>query len=182
VYLTLNRRPSCDAIQMPVHCKLIVSLNMLANPQPPDTTPRKSVFRNPLLYSSAVLIIVAAYVGVLVLSRRHENQQIDRQAAQNRAEKQLEQDRIAIEQLGGKDLAIQMFYADPGVIHPGQTVQLCYGVANAKTVILEPQDSPVWPSPNRCVDVSPHKTTTYVLTIDDGSGHTQSQSLTVSVR
>ena len=84
--------------------------------------------------------------------------------------------------MGGKDLAIQSFYASPGVVHPGEKLQLCYGVANAKTVKLEPQDNPVWPSYNRCVDVSPKKDTTYTLTIEDGSGHTQTQSLDVKVR
>ena len=54
-------------------------------------------------------------------------------------------------------------------------------VANAKTVTLEPQSNPVWPSYARCVDVAPTKTTTYTLTISDAAGHTKSQSLTVTV-
>ena len=84
--------------------------------------------------------------------------------------------------MGGKDLAIQTFYATPGEIHRGQTVQLCYGVANAKTVTLEPQSNPVWPSYSRCVDVTPTKTTIYTLTINDVVGHTKSQTLEVKVR
>jgi len=50
--------------------------------------------------------------------------------------------RAAIEQLGGNHLAIQMLYATPR-IHRGETAQICYGVANAKTVTLEPQSGKV---------------------------------------
>jgi hypothetical protein len=84
--------------------------------------------------------------------------------------------------MGGKELAIQNFYATPGEVRRGQTVQLCYGVANAKTVTLEPQSSPVWPSYSRCVDVTPTKTTIYTLTIADASGNTKTQTLQVKVR
>src|SRR5438046_8391600 len=84
--------------------------------------------------------------------------------------------------MGGKELAIQNFYAIPGVIRSGQSVQVCYGVANAKTVKLEPQSNPVWPSYARCVEVTPAKTTTYTLTITGAAGDTKSQSLVVTVR
>jgi hypothetical protein len=151
---------------------------MLAEPAPES----KSIFKNPFLYSSVALGVALLVVGGILLSRRWENRSIDRRAAQERTEKQLQQDRQAIEQLGGKDLAIQNFYASPGSIRRGETVKLCYGVANAKTVTLEPQSNPVWPSHARCVDVIPAKTTTYTLTIADASGHTQSQTLEVKVR
>jgi hypothetical protein len=151
---------------------------MLAEPAPES----KSIFKNPFLYSSAVLVLALFVVGGILLSRWWENRSIDRRATQERTEKQLQQDRQALEQLGGKDLAIQNFYASPGAIRRGETVKLCYGVANAKTVTLEPQSNPVWPSYARCVDVTPAKTTTYTLTIADASGHTQSQTLEVKVR
>jgi hypothetical protein len=57
-----------------------------------------------------------------------------------------------------------------------------YGVANAKTVSLEPQSNPVWPSYSHCVDVKPTKTTTYTLAIADASGNTKTQTLEVKVR
>jgi hypothetical protein len=151
---------------------------MLAEPNPPS----KSIFKNPLLYSSAVLVVALLVIGAILFSRWWENRSIDRRATQERTEKQLQQDRQALEQLGGKELAIQNFYASPGAIRRGETVKLCYGVANAKTVTLEPQSNPVWPSYARCVDVHPTKTTTYTLTIADDSGHTQSQTLEVQVR
>jgi hypothetical protein len=152
---------------------------MLAQPDPP---PSKSLFKNPMLYSSTVLVIVVFVVGWILISRWLENRSIEKHAKEERTQKQQEQDRVTLEQLGGKELAIQNFYASPGEIRRGATVQLCYGVANAKTVKLEPQSNPVWPSYSRCVDVTPTKTTTYTLTIADAAGNTKTQTLEVKVR
>jgi cbb3-type cytochrome oxidase subunit 3 len=150
---------------------------MIAQPDPP----KKSAFKNPFLYSWAALAIVVLFVGWIIFSRWQENRGIEKHAREERTEKQQEQDRATLEQLGGKELAIQNFYATPGVVRRGETVQLCYGVANAKTVKLEPQSNPVWPSYSRCVDVTPSKSTTYTLTIADAAGNTRSQSLEVKV-
>jgi hypothetical protein len=141
-----------------------------------------SVFKNPLLYSSIVLAFVALAVVSILFSRWDENRRIERNAAQEKKQKQLDSDRIALEQLGGKELAIQAFYATPGAIHRGESVQLCYGVANAKTVTLEPQSNPVWPSYSRCVEVAPAKDTVYTLTASDAAGNTRTQTLEVKVR
>ena len=151
---------------------------MLAQPDPP----KESAFKNPLLYSWAALAIVALVVCAILFSRWAENRDIENRAKEERAQKQREQDRIALEQLGGKELAIQNFYATPGTIRRGETVQLCYGVANAKSVKLEPQSQPVWPSYSRCVDVTPTKSTIYTLTIADTAGNTKTQTLEVKVR
>ena len=86
------------------------------------------------------------------------------------------------ESLGGSRFGILSFYASPGLIHRGDSAQLCYGVSNAKTVRLEPQTNPVWPSQARCVDVSPKKDTTYTLTAEDGQGNTKTMTVTVTVR
>jgi hypothetical protein len=141
----------------------------------------KSVLKNPLLYSSIALGIALLAVAWILFSRWQQNHEIDRQAAQQRAQKQLQNDRAALEQFGGKELDIQNFYASPGVIHRGESAQLCYGVANAKTVKLEPQSNPVWPSYARCVDVSPKKDTVYTLTIEDAAGNTKSQTVEIKV-
>ena len=151
---------------------------MLAQPDPP----RKSVFKNPVLYSGSALVIVALIVVGILVSRWKENRDLEERAEQAKAQKQHEQDRIALEQFGGKELAIQNFYATPGTIRRGQSVQICYGVANAKTVTLEPQSNPVWPSYSRCVDVTPTKSTTYTLTIADAAGNAKTQTLEVKVR
>jgi hypothetical protein len=151
---------------------------MLAQSDPP----KKSALKNPFLYSWTALAIAALVVCGILFSRWLENRGLEKHAKQEKTRIQLEQDRIALEQMGGKELAIQNFYATPGTVRRGETVQLCYGVANAKTVKLEPQSNPVWPSYSRCVDVTPAKSTTYTLTIADATGNTKSQALEVKVR
>src|ERR1700719_1681153 len=142
--------------------------------------PQKSIFKNPLVYSSLLILIVAAYVGWILLSRHQATRAYEQRAQEAQAKKQRENDQVAIEQLGGSDLAIQMLYATPR-IHRGETAQVCYGVANAKTVTLEPQSSKVWPSHNLCVDVKPAKTVTYTLLATGADGKTVSQQVTVEV-
>jgi hypothetical protein len=142
----------------------------------------KSILSNPLLYSSAVLLVASLSVAFVVISRWQDRRNIERQAAQELKEKQHAQDRLAVEQLGGKEFRILSFYASPTVIRQGQTAQLCYGVANAKSVKLQPEGPRVWPSAAHCVDVSPTKSITYTLTIEDGTGKTQSQDVEIKVR
>lgn len=138
----------------------------------------RSAFRNPYLYSGILILAALGYVGWVFYSRWQENREIERQAA----EKRRAVDALTVENMGGNRLEIQNFYASPGIIHRGQTAQLCYGVANAKTVKLDPPEKAVWPSYARCVDISPVKDTTYTLTIGDGKGNTQTATLTVTVR
>ncbi len=76
---------------------------MLAQPE----TQLKSVFKNPFLYSWTALAIVVLVVGWILFSRWQENRTIEKHAKEERTLKQQEQDRIAVEQLGGKELAIQ---------------------------------------------------------------------------
>jgi hypothetical protein len=148
-------------------------------PEPPAET--KTVLRSPLLYSSMVVGLILLFTVWTLFSRWQQNVAIERRAREEKSRQQLETDRIVLDRLGGKELAIQSFYASPGAIHKGESVQLCYGVANAKTVTLDPQPNAVWPSYARCVSVSPAKSTTYTLSISDASGNTRTQSLQVTV-
>jgi hypothetical protein len=147
----------------------------------PDRTRQKSVFKNPLIYSSFAIVMVAAYVGYILYSRHRDNRAYEQRAREAQARKQRESDQAAIEQLGGSELAIQMLYATPK-IKRGESGQVCFGVANAKTVTLEPQSAPVWPSHNLCVDIKPVRTTTYTLTATSTDGKSVSQQVTVEVR
>jgi len=135
-------------------------------------------FRNPLLYMSALLLISMLYVGWVFSSRRQAAREMERRAK----EKERADAAQTFEMLGGDRFEILNFYAVPGVIHRGDSAQLCYGVSNAKSVRLEPQTNPVWPSQARCVDISPKKDTTYTLTAEDGHGNTKTMTLTVQVR
>lgn len=125
-----------------------------------------------------VLAVAALFVAWIFFSRWQEARNIEQRAL----EKKREQDRRTVELLGGDRLEIQHFFANPGIIRRGESVQICYGVANAKKVTLEPQSNPVWPSYHRCVDVKPTQDTTYTLTIEDAKGQTKSASFTVQVR
>jgi len=145
---------------------------------PPPDQKQFSGFRNPLLYTSILLVAALAYVGWVLTSRRQEARELEQRAKENeRAEAAR-----TFETLGGDRFEILNFYAVPGVIRRGDSAQLCYGVSNAKAVRLEPQSSTVWPSQSRCVDVAPKKDTTYTLTAEDGHGNARTSSLTVTVR
>ncbi len=141
-----------------------------------------SGFRNPLLYTSTLLLVALIYVAGTFYVSRQQNREIEQRAAHATAAKERANDALTVEQLGGNEFKILNFYATPPVVHAGEAVQLCYGVSNAKTVKLEPQTNPVWPSVSRCVDVTPKKTTEYTLTIEDGNGDSKTSALTVQVR
>jgi hypothetical protein len=141
----------------------------------------KPIWKNPFVYTGALIIVLAVYVGAIVFTRWNENRTIEQRERDASATRQREEDKNAVEQMGGSELAIQSFYGN-AAIHRGQTAQLCYGVANAKKVTLEPQSNPVWPSYSRCVDVTPTKTTVYTLTASDDAGHSVSQTFTVKVQ
>ena len=128
-----------------------------------------------------MLVCVAIYVGFVLLTRYESNRDFERRDAAQKAEQRREEDRRAVEQLGGSDLAIRSLYVSPPQIHRGEKAQLCYDVANAKTVTLDPPEGEVWPSHSRCVDLTPTKTTTYTLTIADTSGKTATQSVELQV-
>jgi hypothetical protein len=151
---------------------------MLAEPEPEKPSPLK----NPFVYSSIALLIVVLYVGWVFFSRWHENRRIERAAAEKATAMQQQQDRTTVEEMGGKELAIQSFYGTPGVVRKGGSVQLCYGVANAKTVTLAPQDNPVWPSYSRCVDVKMEKTTTFTLTATNAAGKSVNSTVEIKVK
>lgn len=142
---------------------------------------KDSKSKSPLVYTSLAILVVAVYVMWTLLSRHMANRAYERQVQEEQAEKQRQSDRAAVEQLGGSELAIQMLYAT-AEIRRGQAAQVCFGVANAKSVTLEPQDHPVWPSHNLCVDVKPNKTTTYTLTATAADGKSVTQQVAVKVR
>lgn len=92
--------------------------------------------RNPLLYTSLLVLLSMLYAGWVLFSRRQEVREMEEKA---KAEK-LAEDQKIVESLGGNRFEILNFYASPPVIHRGETAQLCYGVSNAKAVHLEPAD------------------------------------------
>jgi hypothetical protein len=138
--------------------------------------------RNLWLGFGAVVLILLAFIGYTFWSRHTENADLAYKQQAARSAQQRESDAAAVEELGGSDFKILAFYASPGSIHRGDTVDMCYGVSNAKTVKLDPPEANVWPSANRCMQVTPKKTTTYTLTIDDRKGNISNQQLTIIVK
>jgi hypothetical protein len=147
-----------------------------------QSPPPKSIFKNPYLYSWILFVAVLVYLGFLFTLRRAATREFERRNAEKAAEQRRADDRAAVEQLGGTELAIRSLYISPSVIHHGESAELCYDVANAKSVVLDPPAGEVWPSHNRCVPLSPKKTTTYTLTVTDEAGKTISQSAQLKVR
>ena len=149
---------------------------------PETPSPSKSPLKNPFLYSSLVILGVLLYVSYILYARYESNREYERKTKERQTEQQREEDRLAVEQLGGSELAIRGLYVSPRTIRPGETAQLCYDVANAKSVTLDPPVGAVWPSHSRCLNISPRKTTTYTLTIKDAAGNTVSQGVELPVR
>ncbi len=119
----------------------------------------------------------AAYVGIVFYTRWRGDRVMQEQATA--AER--EEDREVFEGMGGDRFDILRFFPYPGEVKRGYSTMLCYGVSNAKSVTLEPQPNAVWPAFERCISVSPKKTTTYTLTATDAAGHTKSATVTVEV-
>jgi len=150
---------------------------MLAENQ---NAPQRNFLKSPAGLFTLLILAAAIYVGWVFFSRHRQDVAYNQRIQNERSQKQRESDQAALEQLGGNELAIQTLYA-PLRIHRGETAQICYGVANAKSVTLEPQSNAVWPSHSRCVDVKPTKTTTYTLTAIAADGQSVSQQVTIVV-
>jgi hypothetical protein len=142
------------------------------------TEEKKTLFQRIPLIMPYFVLIAALYAGWTFYSRWSAADEA-RKAAQAQ---QVERARKEVELNGGSRLKITMLYAAPGVLRRGQSAQLCYGVVNAKNVSFDPPIPNVWPSLNRCVDVSPRKTSTYTLHADDGAGHSDVAHISVEVK
>ena len=128
--------------------------------------------------TSAIVVLVFIYVGWVFYSRHRDvREQEDRTRAA-----EAENAKFAVDKYGGDRVKILAFSLSSGAIRGGQTVQICYGVANAKTVKIEPPVGEIWPSMSRCLDAKPKKDTTYVLTVEDAAGHTDTAQLSIKVQ
>jgi len=79
-------------------------------------------------------------------------------------------------------VAILRFYASPGVLVEGDRATVCYGVAKARSVRIEPPVEALGPSLNRCIQVTPAEDTRYTLTAEGDDGRTVSESFTIQVQ
>lgn len=145
-----------------------------------DSAPEpRTRFRLYVIVSVLAFLFVGLYIGWVFYSRWEANQSV----AEKAAEKQRAQNQQTFEMMGGNRFDILVYAANPPIIRAGEESSLCYSVSNAKAVKIEPQaEEPVWPAFSRCVHVSPRKTTIYTLTIEDGTGHSKTAAVEVTVR
>ena len=142
----------------------------------------RSFFRNPLVYTTTLMVIGMFYLAGVFFFRWENNRNTDRRAGEKEAQEKAAEAQRVYDSLGGSQFAILNFYASPSLIHPGESSQLCYGVSNAKDVKLDPPVASVWPSAARCITVSPRKETTYTLAAVDAQGNTKTATVTLLVK
>lgn len=151
-------------------------------PKTPVHGKREDHVRRLLRYMPILILLAAIYAGFVLFTRWNENRDAVAKEKEAAKSQQSEAAARALDAVGGTEFSILSFYATPGLIHRGQQTEICYGVANAQTVKIDPDlGRGVWPSVNRCIDITPKKTTTYTLTADDGHGNTKTASFTLEV-
>jgi len=134
-----------------------------------------------LIWSAVLPVLGLIYACLVLYLRRQEERTLEREATEKKQAQEKEDAKRTLDALGGSQFQILNFYGSPGAIRRGDSAQLCYGVANAKSVEIEPRTDEVWPSYSRCLDVAPKKTTTYKLTTRDAVGNTKTASVTIEV-
>ena len=82
----------------------------------------------------------------------------------------------------GTAVRITQFYAMSGEMTDAGRNTICYGVANAKAVRIEPPIENVWPSLTRCFWAEPRQDTTYKLIAEGFDGSHASESFRVHVK
>jgi hypothetical protein len=133
--------------------------------------------RKMLIFTCVTVAAAGIYLGWVFYSRWRNNQAlIQRLKAPVKT-----RDRAFVGAYGG-GIKILSFYAVPWTIRRGETVQLCYGVANAESVRIQPPPvDDIWPSLSRCVAAVPQTDTDYKLIAKDNRGNTKTADLTVTV-
>lgn len=137
-----------------------------------------SVIRKMLPYTTVACVLALLYSGWTLFSRWNENRANERAAEAGRARANAK----IVEMYGSGNLKILNFYATPGSIRPGEKTLLCFGVANAASVRIEPGVEPVKPSLSRCVPIAPRERTEYKLTAEDAAGHKETASIVIQVK
>jgi len=134
--------------------------------------------RRVLPYTSIALLLALIYVGWVFFSRWQSNRDI----INERKEKEAADDRQVLQRLGGNDLKILSFSAEPGVVPRGGRVLFCYGVLNATTVRIDPHIEDISPALSQCIEAHPKRTADYTITAQDRAGHSVSAHLQVQVQ
>ena len=124
----------------------------------------------------SAIVVVAAVLVFLVWTFASRN--LSRRPAETHPAA-VYKDVLGIDHL--TSVTILHFYASPGMVIEGDRATVCYGVAKAKAVRLDPPVETLTPSLNRCIQVAPEKDTLYTLTAEGDDGRTVSESFTIQV-
>jgi hypothetical protein len=151
----------------------------LTDPAEPVSPKETSVLALLLRITTVGIVIAGLYVAWTFYSR-HQSAQEAQQAIEKKQDDARK--RVANQIFGSGEIKFSTFSISTSVLKRGETTQLCYGVANATSVKLDPPPpEPLKPSHLHCLDISPKKTTKYTITASNDKGESQSQSLTLRV-
>jgi hypothetical protein len=130
-----------------------------------------------LRYSAVGFVIALAYLGWIALTRHDANREFERRAAES------ETARYKKLVPASTELKITQFYASKQEAARGESILVCYGVENARSVRIEPPiEEPLPPLPAKCLPFAPHRTTTLKLVAEGEKGGEATASITVRVR
>ena len=132
--------------------------------------------RQVFLFVQMAAIVVVAYTALVIVNRRIADRQSEQQRQHPAIPAEFER------AYGGSEVKIVQIYSREGTLFEGSTTVLCYGLANARSVRIEPPVEGVSVSLNRCVEVAPERDTRYTLTAEGNDGHVVSQSFVLKVR
>jgi hypothetical protein len=152
----------------------------MGNHQPNGSEVRKkSRLESILPYTTVAIILVALYVAWVFYSRHERTMraQAEIDAAREDARK-----RVVNQIYGSGEIKFTTFGVDSGVLHRGESTQLCYGLVNAASVKIDPPLPDVKVSYHHCIEIAPKATTTYTITAQNTKGDTKSESITVQVK
>lgn len=134
--------------------------------------------RRILRYTWVLIVFGGIFLGWTFYSRKSANREMTERIQEHKTSDAQK----TIDAYGGDKLTILSFYGIPGTVRKGNAAQLCYGVSNAKDVRIDPQVEYVWPSLNRCVNVSPAHDTEYTLIAVDDKGNRKTANLVIQVK
>lgn len=121
----------------------------------------------------AAALAAAVFSGWVLLERRQPPRQTAGVTTRGYV------DPLGIDKL--TSVTILNFYTYPGQLTEGEHSVLCYGVAKARSVRLDPPVDTVSPSLNRCLSVAPEVDTRYTLTAEGEDGRTVTESFVLRV-
>jgi hypothetical protein len=129
-----------------------------------------------LRYSAAGFLIALAYVGWIWFTRRSASQEFDRRLE--------ERDAAKYKQLAPADttLRITQFYASKQDATRGESVLVCFGVENARSVRIEPPIEQLLPLPSKCFPFAPQRTTKLTLVAEGDKGGEATALLWIKVK